>query len=269
MRRRRLVSVGTLGLLVLATSAGTAAAQFYDRSQNTAGRTVSVSTGPGYRSYVPSITHPAYRFYPGYYTGMPLASPFNTSVGNFATMPPDDTPIMMTSINYPGVYGRHVLGMMTFATNVTPAFAPKVYNPPTANPVGTPYYPLEVERAQPALLDVTLPADALLEIQNQRMLQTGALRQFQSPPLEPGQAYVYDLRASWLESGREVARTRRVEVRAGERVAVRFDRTTDEEGRSILRTPPQPVPSESPEMRRVPPPPTEPREMRRVPGLPR
>jgi len=52
--------------------------------------------------------------------------------------------------------------------------------------------------------------------------QSGAVREFVSPALEPGGDYVYEIRARWRESGGIVDQTRQVTVRAGQRVVVNF-----------------------------------------------
>ena len=50
--------------------------------------------------------------------------------------------------------------------------------------------------------------------------QTKAGRRFVTPALEPGQDYTYDIRVRWTEEGRPVEQTRRVLVRAGDRVTL-------------------------------------------------
>lgn len=73
-----------------------------------------------------------------------------------------------------------------------------------------------------AEIEVRLPAGADLWFEGVRTTQTGTYREFVSPPLAPGRDYAYELRASWREGGREVSRTRRVRVRAGDRLDVNF-----------------------------------------------
>jgi uncharacterized protein (TIGR03000 family) len=65
------------------------------------------------------------------------------------------------------------------------------------------------------------------------------VRRFVTPPLIPGQAYVYDVRAIWLEDGRDVTRDRRVRVRAGEQVDVDFTQPAPGEDMPTLRTAPR------------------------------
>jgi uncharacterized protein (TIGR03000 family) len=50
--------------------------------------------------------------------------------------------------------------------------------------------------------------------------QAKAVRHFVTPALEPGHDYSYDIRVRWTEEGRPVEQTRRVLVRAGDRVTL-------------------------------------------------
>jgi len=75
-----------------------------------------------------------------------------------------------------------------------------------------------------ALLEVKVPASAELWFDGVKTAQTGALRHFETPVLEPGRSFVYDVRARWTDtSGRVVDRTRQVTIRAGARMGVDFN----------------------------------------------
>jgi uncharacterized protein (TIGR03000 family) len=84
-----------------------------------------------------------------------------------------------------------------------------------------------------ALIDVRVPPDAQVTFDGDATTQTGPNRVFSSPPLEAGKSYHYDVKARWTQNGRPVERTRRVDVRAGQRTTVDFtqdrdrDRNTD------------------------------------------
>jgi uncharacterized protein (TIGR03000 family) len=80
----------------------------------------------------------------------------------------------------------------------------------------------DATRAAPASLDLRVPASAEVTFETEKTTQTGAVRSFESPPLTPGRDYVYEIKATWTENGREVVRTRQVNVRAGEQVMVDF-----------------------------------------------
>jgi uncharacterized protein (TIGR03000 family) len=73
---------------------------------------------------------------------------------------------------------------------------------------------------QPAYLRVRLPAGAELLVDGTRTKQTSAERIFQTPPLEPGKRYIYNLKAIWKEDGKEVVREKVVRVQAGRETAL-------------------------------------------------
>jgi len=50
--------------------------------------------------------------------------------------------------------------------------------------------------------------------------QTKSVRHFATPALEPGWNYSYDIRVHWTERSRPVEQTRRIFVRAGDRVTL-------------------------------------------------
>ncbi len=91
------------------------------------------------------------------------------------------------------------------------------YAPPVRETIV--YYPAAQPTAQePArvIIDVKVPAQAELWIEGKKMSQTGELRRFVSPPLEPGQRYSYDFRIRWKEGSREATRVRNIDVQPGE-----------------------------------------------------
>jgi uncharacterized protein (TIGR03000 family) len=83
--------------------------------------------------------------------------------------------------------------------------------------------------AASAQLIVELPADAKLYIDDSPMKTTAAKRTFNTPPLQPGHAYYYMLRAEVERDGQTLSQTARVIVRAGEVSRANFsnlDRTS-------------------------------------------
>jgi uncharacterized protein (TIGR03000 family) len=64
-------------------------------------------------------------------------------------------------------------------------------------------------------LSIKLPAEAEVWIGGQRTNQTGPLREFVSPPLEPGMAYNYQVRIRWIAAGKVFEDARTITVRAG------------------------------------------------------
>jgi uncharacterized protein (TIGR03000 family) len=73
-----------------------------------------------------------------------------------------------------------------------------------------------------AHVTVRVPSDAKVWFENQATKQQGAVRNFVSPELTPGQNYTYDVRATWQENGRTVEQKRQVAVHAGSPVTIDF-----------------------------------------------
>jgi uncharacterized protein (TIGR03000 family) len=65
-------------------------------------------------------------------------------------------------------------------------------------------------------------ADAVIAIEGKRAKQKGEILKFLSPPLSAGQNYIYTIRATWKDAGKEREAERRVVVRAGATVVVDF-----------------------------------------------
>ena len=70
-------------------------------------------------------------------------------------------------------------------------------------------------------LTVSVPADAELWVDGSKTTSTGSVREFQSPPLRPGQ-FAYEVRAHWTENGRNITQTQKVAVSPGAHIAVNF-----------------------------------------------
>jgi uncharacterized protein (TIGR03000 family) len=103
-------------------------------------------------------------------------------------------------------------------TRTLPSIPGQNPSPPSDSP-----RPDKPEKA-PAIITVTVPANAVIWIGDQRMTQTGPTRSFQSPPLERGKAYAYLLRVSWpTGSGqKDYMAEHEVTVRAGQMSRVDF-----------------------------------------------
>jgi uncharacterized protein (TIGR03000 family) len=71
-------------------------------------------------------------------------------------------------------------------------------------------------------VEVSVPPDAQVWFDGDKTAQTGPGRLFRSPPLQPGVAYLYLVRAKWSEGGGQVEQLQTVSVHAGERVRVAF-----------------------------------------------
>ena len=80
-----------------------------------------------------------------------------------------------------------------------------------------------VRNAAPAMLEVRVPANAKLWVEDGKTHQDGAVRSFISPELQPGKAFTYTIRAHWISTtGEVVDETRQVKVLAGRRTMVDF-----------------------------------------------
>ena len=69
---------------------------------------------------------------------------------------------------------------------------------------------------KPAVIRVTLPADATLTIDGEPTQSTSSDRCFRTPPLETGKEFHYTLRATVVRGDDTVGVERRVAVRAGQ-----------------------------------------------------
>jgi len=72
------------------------------------------------------------------------------------------------------------------------------------------------------LIQMKVPETARVWFENAATTQTGADRQFISPPLTQGANYVYQVRVQWNDNGQMKDQTRNVTVRAGDRITLEF-----------------------------------------------
>jgi uncharacterized protein (TIGR03000 family) len=75
----------------------------------------------------------------------------------------------------------------------------------------------------PALIIVTLPADAKLAIEGQATSTTSSVRSFESPVLRPGKDFHYQLEAKFVRDGQTVTVSKRIAVRAGQETRVELN----------------------------------------------
>jgi uncharacterized protein (TIGR03000 family) len=81
----------------------------------------------------------------------------------------------------------------------------------------------DAEPAAPAKVTVELPSDAKLYVDDVACPLSSATRSFQTPELRPGQKYAYTLRAEVVRDGKTVTKVRKVEMRSGASVTVKFE----------------------------------------------
>jgi uncharacterized protein (TIGR03000 family) len=82
----------------------------------------------------------------------------------------------------------------------------------------------DASAAAPATIEMTLPAEAKVTIDDMVTDSTSATRTFVSPPLEPGAEYNYNIKVQIMRDGRPVIAQKQITVHAGEiaKVAVRL-----------------------------------------------
>jgi uncharacterized protein (TIGR03000 family) len=73
-----------------------------------------------------------------------------------------------------------------------------------------------------AYIWLSVPTDAKVWFDGETTNQTGEIRHFYTPALTPGKEFVYSVRVRWTQNGKPVERTRRVTVRAKDRVHLDF-----------------------------------------------
>ncbi|HLW65993.1 MAG TPA: TIGR03000 domain-containing protein [Gemmataceae bacterium] len=99
----------------------------------------------------------------------------------------------------------------------TTATAPAVTHPYPAEAVPPPP-PNFIDRA---VVTLEVPrASAEVWIGKEKLEDTGSVRYFFSPVLQPDKQYVYDVRVRWYEEGKERTRSLRLNVKAGEQPVV-------------------------------------------------
>jgi uncharacterized protein (TIGR03000 family) len=69
--------------------------------------------------------------------------------------------------------------------------------------------------SQPAYIRLYVPDAAKVTVDGTATKQTGAIRNFESPPLPPGQKFYYRFKATWQDQGKDVVREENVVVQAG------------------------------------------------------
>ena len=82
----------------------------------------------------------------------------------------------------------------------------------------------DASAAAPATIEVTLPADAKVTIDDTITESTSASRKFVTPPLDPDTEYNYTIKVEIARDGRDIIASKQITVRAGEiaKVAVRI-----------------------------------------------
>jgi uncharacterized protein (TIGR03000 family) len=100
------------------------------------------------------------------------------------------------------------------------------YYSPAALAEAAAFTPMEPPRRGEAIAHISLrvPAGAEVWFEGQKTRQTGAVRQFVSPPLPAGRDFVYEVRVRWEKDGKPVEETRRFRVYANAEVNLDLER---------------------------------------------
>jgi len=101
-----------------------------------------------------------------------------------------------------------------------------------------------------ALLRILLPStDTQLEIQGVAQKPTSPpkdVRLFESPELEPGKTYEYDVKVTWTQDGKQHVRERTVKVTAGHTTVLDMKLETDKATEMVPPKPPTDLPFDKP-----------------------
>jgi len=118
-----------------------------------------------------------------------------------------------------GCAGSYGVGSPYFAAPVGPIAPP----PAPIETVPPPKKPGQESLAPTkARLIVEVPADGKVYVDDQQMKTPAERRVYQTPDLEPGQTYVYDVRVEVQREGKAVSETKRVLLKAGQEVLADF-----------------------------------------------
>jgi uncharacterized protein (TIGR03000 family) len=80
-----------------------------------------------------------------------------------------------------------------------------------------------VKLAAPAMLEVVVPEDAKISIDSKSSQATGTVRVFETPPLETGKDFTYQVTATATREGKEMKVEKQVTVRAGRATRATID----------------------------------------------
>jgi uncharacterized protein (TIGR03000 family) len=136
-----------------------------------------------------------------------------------------------------GLFGKHkhskgCLGSSSCFGSSSGCFGtPVTTTPPpvVAPPKTTPFVPTEPKvmppkvgmiDAQPALIALTVPADAEVTIDGIRTVSTSTNRVYSTPAIESDKVYFYTIQSQVVRDGKTISNTERVAVRAGETTTV-------------------------------------------------
>lgn len=176
--------------------------------------TYPVYSYPGYSAY-------SYGSYPPYYNGG-----YPGDYSSSGSYPSD---------SYAPDYGEAAAPSSVPAPNPSDrGSAPPDYAPAPSSDYGQPPPAAAAANNQGARIRVIVPAAARVWFNGQETSQRGRVRTFEPSGLAPERDYTYEVRAAWREGGRDVSRTRRVDVYAGDSVTVDFTRLAPDQSEGTI-----------------------------------
>jgi len=95
-----------------------------------------------------------------------------------------------------------------------------------------PYAPVIPPSTDTAQVTVRVPPDAQVWFDDRLTKSTGAVREFETPPMNSGGHYSYQIKAAWKQDGREVTQTQKAQVTPGAHVTVKFPAPQETEGQA-------------------------------------
>ena len=146
-----------------------------------------------------------YGYSPWWYGGGLLGNYYGTG-GYYGSSPYYSTPSYYGSTPY--YYGDS--GYYDYVPQTTPSYDDSLPAPTSA----------------PAHINVSVPADAQIWVNGQKVDSTGTTRSLTTPALSPGNQYTYDVKATWNDNGKPMTQTRQVIVTAGSDANVSFPSNT-------------------------------------------
>ncbi len=99
------------------------------------------------------------------------------------------------------------------------------------------YMPFADRNLPRATVAVEIPAGATFTVNNQDIYVPPMDSVFVTPPLEPGRDYYYDCKVTATRDGKNVTKTKRVRVRAGELVRINYNDMDSREQREPKEAP--------------------------------
>jgi len=145
------------------------------------------------------------------------------------------SPIMMTSINYPGVYGSYYYGAApqawtqgvsappmtlrpswtTLPPSVAVAYGSPLYGPPPVRVSAVP-------AAESAIITIHAPAGASVWVHDEAVAGIRDKFVYTTPRLRPNQLFSYEVRAMWSQDGQPVTDSQTVILQSGDRRLIGF-----------------------------------------------